>query len=111
MVTSVSGLTFKAQPVWSDIPVARGIEQVQQTEGTVYNESLFLTEIAHKQFLSLRIIYLRKCVLTFAWAASLLLFATVWSVFTQFPYQPPLACFIAVTGILVVFLMKLHDAK
>jgi hypothetical protein len=115
MVTSVPVLgnikIAVQQSVWSYTPVAKRIERIQQTESVVFNERLFLGDIARHNLADLRVSYLRLCALTFAWGALFLLFATMWCAVKGVAYQPPLACFISVLGVLVVFLLKLHNAK
>ena len=116
MGTSVSVLMgtaeiAKPQTVWSSTPVAKRIRRVEQTEITVYTNRLFLGEIARQTMMSRRRAHLGYSAITFAWGTLFLLFATILSAATGRPYQAPLACCIAVLGVLVVLLMKLRDAK
>ena len=97
--------------VWSDTPVAQPVDMVQYSEETLFSERLLLSDLALERLQLLRISYLKSCVGVFGIGAAFLLLATVMCLIKGIMYQPPVACFFAVLGIVVVFLMKIYDAR
>jgi hypothetical protein len=97
--------------VWAESQVSTHIEKIDYIEPTVFNERLLLGAIAELQALELRRIRLYYYTAVFGCGVLFLLAAILLCLVKSIPYQPPLACLMAVVGIFVVLCMKIRDAK